>query len=82
MSAPPELRAGALNSLLETDPRSKCAGVAALAQAHAAGALALDAAAVFAPGGAIPGRPARPELVPPHPLTAIVNVEKPARRPL
>jgi uncharacterized ferritin-like protein (DUF455 family) len=66
MSAPPELRAGALNSLLETDPRSKCAGVAALAQAHAAGALALDAAAVFAPSGAIPGRPARPELVPPR----------------
>lgn len=62
----PELRAGALIHLLETEPRSKCEGVAALAQAHAAGALAVDAAAVFEPEGTIPGRPARPELVPPR----------------
>jgi uncharacterized ferritin-like protein (DUF455 family) len=66
MSAPSELRAGALISLLETDPRAKCDGVAALARAHGAGALALDAGAVFACGGAIPGRPVRPELVPPR----------------
>jgi uncharacterized ferritin-like protein (DUF455 family) len=66
MSTPIELRAGALNHLLETDPRSKCDGVAALAQAHAEGTLALDTAAVFAPAGAIPGRPAKPELVPPR----------------
>jgi uncharacterized ferritin-like protein (DUF455 family) len=66
MSVPAELRAGALIHLLETDPRSKCDGVAALAQAHAAGTLALDAAAVFEPEGAIPGRPTKPELVPPR----------------
>jgi uncharacterized ferritin-like protein (DUF455 family) len=66
MSAPPELRAGALISLLETDPRRKCDGVAALARAHAAGALAIDAGAVFEPTGAIPGRPDKPELVPPR----------------
>jgi uncharacterized ferritin-like protein (DUF455 family) len=66
MSAPPELRAGALISLLETDPRRKCDGVAALARAHAEGALALDAGAVFEAAGSIPGRPARPELVPPR----------------
>lgn len=66
MSAPLELRAGALTSLLETDPRSKCEGVAALAQAQAAAALPVDAAAVFDPVGAIPGRPAKPELVPPR----------------
>jgi uncharacterized ferritin-like protein (DUF455 family) len=66
MSAPAELRAGALTHLLETDPRRKCEGVAALAQAHAAGALAVDAAAVFEPSGAIPGRPDQPKLVPPR----------------
>jgi uncharacterized ferritin-like protein (DUF455 family) len=66
MPAPSELRAGALISLLETEPRAKCDGVAALVRAHGAGALALDAGAVFEPGGAIPGRPARPELVPPR----------------
>jgi uncharacterized ferritin-like protein (DUF455 family) len=66
MSAPLELRAGALIHLLDTDPRSKCGGVAALAQARAAGTLAVDAAAVLEPSGAIPGRPDRPELVPPR----------------
>jgi uncharacterized ferritin-like protein (DUF455 family) len=66
MSAPPELRAGALIHLLETDPRSKCEGVAALAQACADGALAVDPGATFDPAGAIPGRPDKPELVPPR----------------
>jgi uncharacterized ferritin-like protein (DUF455 family) len=66
MSAPLELRAGALIHLLQTDPRSKCEGVAALASAHADGGLALDPAAVFEPAGAIPGRPDKPELVPPR----------------
>jgi uncharacterized ferritin-like protein (DUF455 family) len=66
MSAPLELRAGALNLLLDTDPRSKCEGVALLARAHAAGECALDATAAFEPAGAIPGRPSRPELVPPR----------------
>jgi uncharacterized ferritin-like protein (DUF455 family) len=66
MSAPAELRAGALILLLESDPRSKCEGVAALARAHASGALAVDPAAEFEPGGTIPGRPDKPELVPPR----------------
>jgi uncharacterized ferritin-like protein (DUF455 family) len=66
MSAPLELRTGALIHLLETDPRRKCEGVAALAHAHAEGTLALDPAAAFVPSGAIPGRPAKPELVPPR----------------
>jgi uncharacterized ferritin-like protein (DUF455 family) len=66
MSAPPELRAGALISLLETDPRRKCDGVAALAQRTPPGVLALDAGAVFEPTGSIPGRPDKPELVPPR----------------
>jgi uncharacterized ferritin-like protein (DUF455 family) len=66
MSAPLELRAGALIHLLQTDPRRKCDGVAALARAHADGSLALDAGALFDPAGTIPGRPLRPELVPPR----------------
>jgi len=63
---PPELRAQALLCLTETDPAAKTAGVAALARAHLAGALALDIHAELAPGAAIPGRPARPELVSPR----------------
>jgi uncharacterized ferritin-like protein (DUF455 family) len=66
MSAPLELRAGALIHLLQTDPRRKCEGVASLAAALADGSLAIDQAAVFAPSGAIPGRPDKPELVPPR----------------
>jgi uncharacterized ferritin-like protein (DUF455 family) len=71
MSAPPELRAGALIHLLQTDPRRKCEGVAALARAQLDASLALDPAAVFDPlvfdaAASIPGRPARPELVPPR----------------
>ncbi len=63
---PTELRAAALRCLVETDPAAKAAGVAALAAAHAAGALAIDTAAVLVPAAGIPGRPARPELVPPR----------------
>jgi uncharacterized ferritin-like protein (DUF455 family) len=66
MSAPLELRAGALIHLLQTDPRSKCEGVAALFSAHGGGSLALDPAAVFDPAATIPGRPDKPELVPPR----------------
>jgi uncharacterized ferritin-like protein (DUF455 family) len=61
-----ELRAHALQSLLETDPASKCAGVAAMLDAWRAGSLPLDSAAVLAEPAAIPGRPARPQLVPPR----------------
>mgnify|MGYP000315155460 CR=1 FL=1 len=61
-----ELRSRALECLLEPDPRTKAAGVAAMAQAWAAGELGLDGAASIAQPGGIPGRPARPELVPPR----------------
>ena len=61
-----ELRAQALAWLLEPDPRTKAAGVAAMAQASAAGAMILDSAAILASSGAIPGRPLRPELVHPR----------------
>ena len=61
-----ELRAHALQCLLETDPWTKTAGVAALAGAARSGALRVDSAAVLAEPAAIPGRPARPELVPPR----------------
>jgi uncharacterized ferritin-like protein (DUF455 family) len=62
----PELRAEALRCLLDTDPLTKVAGVAALAQAFAATALRLDSGVELQAAGAIPGRPARPELVPPR----------------
>ena len=62
----PELRALALRCLLDADPAAKTAGVAALARAHAAGTMAVDARRVLVPDGVVPGRPARPELVPPR----------------
>jgi len=62
----PELRAQALNCLLEPDPRTKAAGVAAMARAFADGLLGLDSSAALASNGAIPGRPPRPELVHPR----------------
>jgi uncharacterized ferritin-like protein (DUF455 family) len=64
-----ELRASALACLIETDPAAKTARVAALVDADRAGRagmLAVDAAAVFDEPPAIPGRPARPALVPPR----------------
>ena len=57
-----ELRACALACLLETDPAIKVAMVAAMAGAQ----LSLDVHAPLEPGGAVPGRPQRPELVPPR----------------
>jgi uncharacterized ferritin-like protein (DUF455 family) len=66
MAPPLELRANALTLLLQTDPRAKADGVAALAHAHAAGDCGADPAALFQPDGAIPGRPLKPELVPPR----------------
>ena len=66
MGRPLELRSQALHCLVETDPAAKTAGVAALAAACRDGAATLDRDAVLEPGGAIPGRPARPELVPPR----------------
>ena len=61
-----ELRACALQCLLETDPAAKAAGVAALARAHQEGIWRVDTQAAFTAQGPIPGRPARPELVPPR----------------
>jgi len=63
----PELRSVALQCLVEADPAAKVAAVAAMAGAWAGGALRLDTAEVLAaPAAAIPGRPARPELVAPR----------------
>ena len=66
MSQALKLRAQALCVLLETDPQTKTAGVAALAQAFADGAVALDGEAALISNGSIPGRPLRPELVLPR----------------
>jgi uncharacterized ferritin-like protein (DUF455 family) len=66
MAPPLELRATALQCLLEPDPVSKAAAIAALAQAHRDGAWELDTEADLPVTGAIPGRPERPELVPPR----------------
>jgi uncharacterized ferritin-like protein (DUF455 family) len=66
MGLSPELRASALHCLLETDPSAKAQQVAAMARAHAGGAVLLDAGAALTAAGAIPGRPPRPELVAPR----------------
>jgi uncharacterized ferritin-like protein (DUF455 family) len=66
MARPLELRANALQCLLETDPGAKTAGVAAMAQACHDGDWEVDSAAILAAAGTIPGRPARPELVAPR----------------
>jgi uncharacterized ferritin-like protein (DUF455 family) len=66
MARPLELRANALQCLLETDPTAKAAAVAAMAQAFLAGDLAVDNHALPDVTGTIPGRPDRPELVPPR----------------
>jgi uncharacterized ferritin-like protein (DUF455 family) len=63
--SPQELRAYALHCLLEADPAAKVVAVAAMAAAWSAGACALDEGAALVPHATIPGRPARPELVPP-----------------
>lgn len=62
----PELRAAALECLLATDPVVKATGVAALADAWRAGAAQLDPGAALAAPDGVPGRPTRPELVPPR----------------
>ena len=66
MMAPPDLRACALQCLLQLDPAAKMAAVAAMAQAWRAGTLAIEASGALADPGTIPGRPERPELVPPR----------------
>jgi len=67
MALPLALRVRALELLIETDPVAKTQGVTVLAEACRAGTCTLDAGAVLDAGvAAIPGRPARPELVPPR----------------
>ncbi|CDG83396.1 conserved hypothetical protein [Janthinobacterium agaricidamnosum NBRC 102515 = DSM 9628] len=60
------MRAYALACLVEPDPAVKVAAVAAMAGAVLAGRCRLDANAALQPAGPVPGRPARPELVPPR----------------
>jgi uncharacterized ferritin-like protein (DUF455 family) len=60
-----ELRAGALECLLETGPATKTQAVAALAEDFAAGRCTLDSHVLIAEPDGVPGRPARPELVAP-----------------
>ena len=61
-----ELRAVALQCLTEADPAAKVAAVAAMAAESASGAVTADASAAPQSPAPIPGRPARPELVPPR----------------
>ena len=61
-----ELRAKALQCLLETDPLAKTTAVASMAQAWQAGDLATDSHGDMPASGTIPGRPQRPELVAPR----------------
>lgn len=66
MPHPPELRSRALQCLLETDPSAKVVAVAALAHACDEGQVQVDCALLLDPAAPIPGRPERPELVPPR----------------
>lgn len=60
-----ELRTTALAALLDTRPADKALAVAALASDCRSGRSRVDCAAAIAAPAGIPGRPARPELVPP-----------------
>jgi len=64
-SLPIELRERALACLLECDPAAKVRMVAGLALDHANGNWTVDAGAIMAAPAGIPGRPSKPELVPP-----------------
>ncbi|HEX7985566.1 MAG TPA: ferritin-like domain-containing protein [Duganella sp.] len=64
-AAPTELRAYALQCLLEADPAKKVAAVAAMAAA-AGGSCQPNPAAILHASAAIPGRPQKPDLVPPR----------------
>ena len=66
MARPSELRANALQCLLETDPAAKAAAVAAMAQAYLEGGLTVDGDAQLPEAPGIPGRPSKPLLVPPR----------------
>jgi uncharacterized ferritin-like protein (DUF455 family) len=66
MARPPELRARALHCLLLDDPADKMTQIAATDSAWHGGGWELDPDAVLQPSAAIPGRPVRPDLVPPR----------------
>jgi len=60
-----ELRTGALACLLECDPSTKVRMVLDMAEHHRDGHWSVDSAAELAQPAGIPGRPLKPELVPP-----------------
>ncbi|MDC8760346.1 ferritin-like domain-containing protein [Janthinobacterium fluminis] len=62
----PDLRVLALQCLVEPDPAAKVLAVAAMAEAMGAGDVALDVHVALQPDAPVPGRPERPELVPPR----------------
>jgi len=64
-----ELRRAALHWLEESDPRIKAEGVRALRRQWLESQVALDRESVLTPARPLPGRPARPELVPPAQLS-------------
>ncbi|HEY0064139.1 MAG TPA: ferritin-like domain-containing protein [Telluria sp.] len=66
MAPSPELRAQALRCLLEPDPAHKMACIDAMARAWHGGGWVIASDAALQADGAIPGRPVRPELVPPR----------------
>lgn len=63
-----ELRRAALRWLEECEPRAKAQGVGTLRQGFQAGQVTLDAHAALKAAPSLPGRPVRPELVPPNDL--------------
>lgn len=65
MAVAQELRARALQCLIERDPAAKVAAVYALAAASAQDECTADPQAALASAAGIPGRPDRPQLVPP-----------------
>ncbi|MEJ7806332.1 MAG: ferritin-like domain-containing protein, partial [Telluria sp.] len=66
MAGLPELRAHALECLLLRDPVAKTDAIAAMAAAYSSAAWTLCSNAEIDVTGTIPGRPARPLLVPPR----------------
>jgi len=65
LATPTELRRGALHSFVQADCAGKIAAVAQLMQSWQTGQLLLDNSAILTAVSAVPGRPARPELVAP-----------------
>lgn len=63
-----ELRQSALNWLLATDPTRKAEGVIGLQKAFLAGEVNLNTGILLAENSNIPGKPSKPELVPPKDL--------------